>query len=548
MRQPGGETRNGEARYVFLPAKPPHSTPYQMTEAIYPMNTPLVRMQGIRKAFGDVVALHDVGFELQQGEIHGLLGGNGAGKTTLMNILYGLYTADAGEIYVHGEKVNIRSPRDAINHGIGMVHQHFLQVPPFTVAQNIVLGTVAKLRPTNQLAQETERIRELAHQFGLDVDPDALIEDLPVGVRQRVEILKALYRGVDILILDEPTTNLTPQEVDALFQSLRAMVEKGLSVVFITHKIREVMAVCDRVTVLRDGQNVFTRAIADASEEELVRGMVGEQLDVGHSFLFAGRPQELTKEHAPGEIRILVDDLHVPGDDGALAVRGCTFEVRAGEIFGIAGVAGNGQRELAESLMGIRAISQGRIVLNDLEVTEGSTPSVFSNGVAYIPEDRLEDGFLPTASVAHNLILGYHRQPPYRKGWFLDWKTVFRVAWDLIREYNIRTTGPDDIAANLSGGNIQRLMLARAFAHPMQVLIAHNPTRGLDIPSMEFVYHKLLAQREQGTAILLISEDLDELMLLCDRIGTMYKGEMVGILDRGAFDKYAIGRMMGGVT
>ncbi len=510
------------------------------------MDTPLVQMEGIRKTFGDVVALDNVHFELRHGEIHGLLGGNGAGKTTLMNILYGLYHPDAGTIRLRGREVRIRSPRDALRYGIGMVHQHFLQVPPFTVAENILLGTLPKWRPTSYSEEELEKIRSLAQQFGMDVDLQARVEDLPVGVRQRVEILKVLYRGGDVLILDEPTTNLTPQEVDALFQSLRAMVDKGLSVVFISHKIREVRAVCHRVTVLRDGHNVFTAPLEETDEETLVRGMVGEQLDISTSFLFSGK-KELPPPPENAPIRVQVEDLAIAGDDEVLAVDGCHFTIRAGEIFGIAGVAGNGQRELAEGLMGLRPIVRGRAHINGIPVEPGKTREILAGGVAYIPEDRLGDGFLPRASVAHNLILGYHYRPPYRKGWFLDWKLIMRTAWELIREYNIRTQGPDDIAANLSGGNIQRLMLARAFAHPMKVLIAHNPTRGLDIPSMEFVYRKLLEQRERGTAILLISEDLDELMFLADRIGTIYEGRILGILDRKDFDKYTIGRMMAGI-
>ncbi len=510
------------------------------------MTAPLVEMRHIHKRFGDVVALEDVHFELQSGEIHGLLGGNGAGKTTLMNILYGLYAADHGEILVRGRPVHIHSPRDALNQGIGMVHQHFLQVGPFTVAENIALGTLPKLGGKRHLRQTIERIQTLASQFGLEVDPHAVVEDLPVGVRQRVEILKALYRGADVLILDEPTTNLTPQEVDALFQSLRTMVTQGLSVIFITHKIREVMAVCDRVTVLREGRNVFTLPRSQAREEDLVRGMVGEQLDVQHSFLFAGRPEDAPANF--GDALIRVHALDVFGDNQVLAVRGCSFEVREGEIFGIAGVAGNGQTELAEALMGIRPVAKGDVVVNGYPVRSGCTRELLSREVAYIPEDRLEDGYLPAASVAHNLILGYHRRPPYSRGYFLDWPTVFQAVWRLIKEYNIRTSGPMEVAANLSGGNIQRLMLARAFAHPFRVLIAHNPTRGLDIPSTEFVYRKLLTAREQGAAILLISEDLDELLLLCDRIGTLYKGQLMGILERREFDKYRIGQMMAGVT
>jgi len=509
-------------------------------------------MEGIRKTFGDVVALEDVHFELRRGEIHGLLGGNGAGKTTLMNILYGLYRPDAGHITVQGQSIHIRSPKDALTHGIGMVHQHFLQIPPFTVAENVVLGTLPKLERISRLEEAMIHLRQVAEQFGLDVDPEARVEDLPVGVRQRVEILKILYRGVRVLILDEPTTNLTPQEVDALFHSLQLMVEKGLSVVFITHKIREVMAVCDRVTVLRDGHNVFTQVLSQTDEKTLVKAMVGEQLDINHSFLFTGRLETTSMSNSSiadsERAFIQVEGLRVLADDGTPAVDDCTFEVYGGEIFGIAGVAGNGQRELVESLLGLRPPAKGRAVVNGLEVTEGKTREILAHGVAYIPEDRLGDGFLPNASVAHNLILGYHRQPSYRRGAFLDWKTIFSVAWDLIREYRIRTTGPDDMAANLSGGNIQRLMLARAFSHPLRVLVAHNPTRGLDIPSMEFVYQKLMELRAKGIAILLISEDLDELLLLSDRLGAIYEGRILGVLDREHFDKYLVGQWMAGVV
>jgi len=464
-----------------------------------------------------------------------------------MNILYGLYKADAGEVYLHGEKVEIQSPKDAIRHGIGMVHQHFLQIDNFTVTQNIVLGTSLKNRPTLRLDQEEERIRTLSQRFGLEVNPRALIEELPMGVRQRVEILKALYRGVEILILDEPTTSLTPQEVDSLFQSLRVMVEEGMSVVFITHKLREALSVCDRISVLRDGRNVLTVRRDEASEEVLVRGMVGEELDIEKSVLFSmsGLDQEALQVGQKPALQ--VEGLQVVGEEGEPLVKNCTFQVRKGEILGIAGVAGNGQRELAESLIGIRPIAKGHVSIDGISVADTDTRQLLEAGVTYIPEDRLNDGFLPTANVAQNLMLGFHRQEPYSKGSFLNWKAIFEAARSLISEYNIKTPGPGEIAANLSGGNIQRLMLARAFSRPAKLLIAHNPTRGLDIPSTEFVYSKLLERKKQGMATLLISEDLDELLLLCDRIATIYRGEIVGILERSEFDKYEIGRMMSGV-
>lgn len=504
-------------------------------------------MKGVRKSFETVVALRDVDFQLKAREIRGLLGGNGAGKTTLMNILYGLYRADAGEISLHDEMVEIRSPRDAIRHGIGMVHQHFLQINNYTVTQNIVLGTSLRNRPTLNLQNEEEEIRELSKRFGLEVDPRSVIEDLPIGTRQKVEILKALYRGVEILILDEPTTNLTPQEVDTLFQSLRVMVDEGMSVVFITHKIRETLSVCDSISVLRDGENVFTVPRSEASEEILVKGMVGEELDVEKSFMFSEAGRRGEAAGAGGEPVLQVDGLHVAGEEDVLIVNDCSFQVHEGEIFGVAGVAGNGQRELAESLIGIRPIVRGRVSIDGMSAAETETEQLLERGVTYIPEDRLHDGFLPTANVAQNLILGYHRQEPYSAGRFLNWKAIFQAAREMIAEYNIMTPGPSAVAANLSGGNIQRVMLARAFSRPARLLIAHNPTRGLDIPSTEFVYSKLLERQAQGTATLLLSEDLDELLLLCDRIAAIYRGQILGVLERGEFDKYTLGRMMGGV-
>lgn len=503
-------------------------------------------MEGIHKTFGPVVALDDVELQLPRREIRGLLGGNGAGKTTLMNVLYGLYQPDAGDIYLHGERVEIRSPKDAIEHGIGMVHQHFLQVDTFNVVENIVLGTELKNRPALDLRQEEARIRDLAQQFGLDVDPRAAVEDLPVGTRQKVEILKALYRGVDVLILDEPTTNLTPQEVEDLFRSLRVMVDAGMSVVFITHKIREVLDICDSITVLRDGRNVFTMPRDEASETVLVEGMVGEGLDVEGSLLFSDEGSATVVE-ATAEPILYVDELYVSGEGDVYAVSDCSFQVHEGEIFGIAGVAGNGQRELAESLIAIRPIAQGYISIDDVRVTETDTETLLQQKVTYIPEDRMHDGYLPAATVAQNLILGYHRHEPYSDGRFLDWRAIYRAARDMISEYDIRTPGPEATAATLSGGNIQRVMLARAFSHPSRLLIAHNPTRGLDIPSTEFVYEKLMERKQQGVATLLISEDLDELLLLCDRIAALYSGEIRGILKRHAFDTYELGRMMGGV-
>ncbi len=510
------------------------------------VDTPILIMKGIRKTFDKSLALDDVNFELNAREIHGLLGGNGAGKTTLVNILFGLYKMDSGEVSLKGQKISIASPRDALNLHIGMVHQHFLQITSFTVLENIVLGTEVKKKLTMDLSLETQVIQDLQKRFNLDVDLNALIEDLPMGTRQKVEILKALYRGVEILILDEPTTNLTPQEVDDLFASLRVMVNEGLSIVFITHKLREVLSVCDRISVLRNGRNVITLRRNEASEEAFVRGMVGDEMDIQNSVIFSRGQSGGGETSVQTDISLDVEGVGMVPMGGVPFLKEVNLQVRKGEIVGIAGVAGNGQRELAEAILGISDITSGTIRLdNALLPTTGSSDRL-ELGIAYIPEDRLHDGFLPKASVAHNLILGYHRKKPYTANGFIDWKTVFRVSEDLIKTYNIKTSGPSDVGGNLSGGNIQRVLIARAFSKPAKLLVAHNPTRGLDIPSMDFVYSKMLEGKESGMATLLISEDLDELLLLCDRIAVMYRGELVGVLERGHFEKYEIGRMMSG--
>ncbi|WP_420630562.1 ABC transporter ATP-binding protein [Candidatus Leptofilum sp.] len=510
-------------------------------------NEIILDMQGIRKQFGSVVALDDVSLTLKRGEIHGLLGGNGAGKTTLMNVLYGLYRADRGTIAVAGKPLDIRAPKDAIEGGIGMVHQQFLQVNRFTVAENIVLGTSLQQKYNVNLKAEKETIRELGQRFGLPIDPDKPIHLLPMGIRQRVEILKALYRGVKILILDEPTTNLTPQEVDALFASLRTMVEVGLTVVFITHKLREVLEVCDRITVLRHGRNVLTLNREEASEEAFIKGMVGDDLDPEKSLQFAS--SSLASQVAPNsDTAVLqVNSLTVGSNTAVPDLYECSLAVLEGEIVGIAGVAGNGQLELAESLLGLRTISSGEVMINGRNVAHLSTHELLGEGVAYIPEDRWQDGFLAKANVAQNLILGLHRREPYSNGRFLNWSQIFQRSKDLIQEFDIKTQGPTDTAGNLSGGNIQRVMLARAFSQPVRFLIAHNPTRGLDIPSMEFIYKQILQRQEAGMATLLISENMDELFLLSNRIVAICNGAIMGELQRHEFDRYTLGRMMSGV-
>ena len=507
---------------------------------------PRLTMRGVRKTFGPVVALDNVDLTVARGEVLGLLGGNGAGKTTLMNVLFGLYKADAGSIELDGRPLAVSSPRAAIDHGIGMVHQHFLQVNDFTVLENIVLGADLPNRPTMQTGDAEVRVRALIQQFGLDVDPHAPLGELPMGVRQRVEILKALYRGVDVLILDEPTTMLTPQEVDRLFASLRGMVDTGMSVIFITHKLPEVLAACARITVLRNGRTALTIDRAAATEEALVQAMVGASLDVESSLLFTPEAFGDVLTARGDDVMLRVDGVSANDDGGTPSLRGCTFDLHEGEILGIAGVAGNGQRQLAEAILAIRPMTGGTITFDGMDVGAMATRRLLAHGLAYIPEDRWADGFLPKATVAQNLILGQQRTTQYTKGRFLDWRAIFQRTGQLIDEFNIKTEGPDATAGDLSGGNIQRLMLARAFSRPIRLLIAHNPTQGLDLPSIEFIFKRILARKAEGMATLLISENLDELFLLCNRIAVLYAGRIMDVLTRDQYDKYLLGRLMSG--
>lgn len=506
----------------------------------------ILSMKGITKSFDNNLALDKVNFQLNAREIHGLLGGNGAGKTTLMNVLYGLYKMESGEILLHDKPVVINSPKEAIKNRIGMVHQHFLQVNTFQVIENIILGTNVKGAVGMNLAPEAAVIKELMERFHINVDLHAPINTLPMGTRQKVEILKALYRGVEILILDEPTTNLTPQEVDDLFKSLRTMVTAGLSIVFITHKLREVLSVCDRISVLRNGRNVVTLRRGEASEDDFVRAMVGSDVDLQQSVIFTKGATGREVRTIGDEVILDLEKVGLTSKDGIQVLKDITFQAHCGEIFGIAGVAGNGQRDLAEVILGIQRITSGKILFKG-QPSIASTGELLEQGFTYIPEDRLEDGFLPKANVAQNIILGSHDREPYSRKGFINWTDIYQITRGLIKEYNIKTGGPEEIAGNLSGGNIQRVMIARAFSQPSVLMVAHNPTRGLDIPSMDFVYKKMFDAKSSKVAVVLISEDLDELLLMSDRLGVMYRGELVGILTRDKFEKYQIGRMMSGV-
>jgi simple sugar transport system ATP-binding protein len=512
-------------------------------------------MTGVSKSFGPVHALVDADFELAAGEVHGLVGGNGAGKTTLMNVLYGLYRPDTGEIRVDGSEVHIRSPRDAIGLGIGMVHQHLLQVSTYSVVENVVLGTAGS--GTGGLRGAARRITELSDRFGLAVDPRARTDRLSVGARQRVEILKVLYRGARILILDEPTTNLTPQEVDGLFGSLREIVAEGTSVVFISHKVREVLAICDRISVMRDGRRLTTveRSATDATG--LASLMVGELATEQSSDVAAALGLGAVGAVAPAAepapaipaapARLAVAGLVVHNDQGVPAVHDVGLTVGAGEVLGVAGVAGNGQVELAEALAGVRPVHAGSVRVDDADLAGAQTRRWLAAGVAYVPEDRHRDGILGAATVTDNLLLGSQRRRAYRRAGLIDWRRVREHARTTIERYAIKTPGPDAPAGNLSGGNIQRLVLARAFEREPSVLVLQNPTRGLDLRSTRFVYDRVQEARDRGCAVVLISEDLDELSLLADRMVVLYSGRIVGERRRGDYDAYALGRLMAGV-
>ncbi len=492
----------------------------------------LIEMRGITKRFGPVTANDRVDFCLRPGEIHALLGENGAGKTTLMRILYGLYRADAGRILVEGKPARIASPRDAIKLGIGMVTQHFALVPTLTVAENVVLGYTAGFRLDPRSIEA--RVAAAAARFGLEIEAGALVSHLSVGEKQRVEILKALYRNARVLILDEPTAVLIPQEVDALFATLRRLRESGLSVIFITHKLKEVMAISDRVTALRDGKLVGTVHVGETSPAQLARMMVGRET-------FGVTRQG---ERVPCQAVLQVEGLCASDDRGLPALKGMTLTVEAGEVLGIAGVGGNGQKELAETLCGVRRPTAGRIVVCDRDLT-GAGPAAFTaSGVGRIPEDR-HAGAVGELTVAENLALEHLGE--FTAGGVLNRAAILHHAEELIHQFGIKAR-PTDRARTLSGGNLQKMLLARVLARQPAVVIAPQPTRGLDVGATEYVRGQLLAQRARGAAVLLISEDLDEILALADRIAVIYEGEIVGVTPAREADMESLGLMMAGAT
>lgn len=510
---------------------------------------PRLRMAGIHKTFGKVHALKGVDLEVRAGEVHGLLGGNGAGKTTLMNVLYGLYGADSGSIEIDGTPTAIGGPRDALAAGVGMVHQTFLQIDNYTVLENVVLGSeVGGSAFSLDLTGARARVEELSSRFGLTVDLDAVIEELPVGVRQRVEILKALYQGSKILVLDEPTTNLTPQEVDDLFRSIAAMVAEGMSVILITHKIHETMNICDRMTIMRLGERVATVDKAETGPEELAATMVGETAAQDSDVRAVVLGADTIESNRTEEVSVVARSLVIRNDQDVDLFQDFSLEIRAGEVLGVAGVAGNGQVELAEALAGVRPVRSGTISIGGREMNGLDRADWLAGGVAYVPEDRYRDGILPTASITENLLLGSQREAAVKKGRLIDWRAAQRRAVEAIERFSVQASGPSALVGSLSGGNIQRVILARAFAHRPRLLILHNPTRGLDIRSTQFVYEQVRAATGMGCAVLLISEDLDEVLAHADRVIALYSGRQTGTWGRGEGDQYEIGRAMTGLV
>ena len=496
-----------------------------------------LELQGISKAFGSFYANQDIDLTVDDGQIHCLLGENGAGKSTLMNVLYGLYEPTAGQILVDGRPVTFEGPGDAMAAGIGMVHQHFMLVPVFTVAENVALGAEAtRAGGVLDLDVTRKRIREISARYGFHVDPDALVEDLPVGVQQRVEIIKALVREAKVLILDEPTAVLTPQETDELLDIMRQLKASGTSIVFISHKLREVKAVADVITVIRRGR-VVGDAPPDASPSDLAAMMVG-------------RPVSLTLEKAPatpGETTFQVTDLTVTAPNGTRVVDGLTFGIARGEIVAVAGVQGNGQTELTEAILGLQRHVTGSVTLEGRELLGRSVKEVLGAGVGFVPEDRTVDGLVGALSVAENLVLDLYDRAPFARGIAMRPAEVRANAAQRVEEFDIRTPSAEAAAGQLSGGNQQKLVMARELSRPLKLFIASQPTRGVDVGSIEFLHRRIVEERDGGTPVMIVSTELDEVLELADRIAVLYKGRIVGIVPAGT-PRDVLGLMMAGMT
>ena len=495
-----------------------------------------IELLGITKKFGTLVANDDINLKVESGEIHAILGENGAGKSTLMNIVYGLVKADSGSILIDGTKVEINDPAHALSFGIGMVHQHFMLVPVFTVVENIVLGHEDSKNGFLDFANARDKIKSIAKEFNFEIDPDELVENLPVGVQQRVEIIRALIYDAKVLILDEPTAVLTPQETDELLNIMRKLKAKGTSIIFITHKLREVKEVADKITIIRQGKVVGT-ALPDSSKEELARLMVGRQVDL--------LPNKKTV--APGISVLSIEKLSVYNDSGRKTINELSLDIKAGEILAIAGVQGNGQSELARAIINLESNITGSIKINGQEILGKSVSESLNSGVGFIPESREVDGLIASFSIAENLILDTHDKDPVSKNGQLNKKHIEDNATNLLSEFDIRAQGIYESTSSLSGGNKQKVVLARELSRKVNLVIASQPTRGLDVGSIEFVYERLLAERSSNRAVLLISSELDEVSALADRIAVIYKGEIVGVVGPEA-SREKLGLMMAGIV
>jgi simple sugar transport system ATP-binding protein len=500
--------------------------------------TDAVHLDGITKRFPGVVANDDVTLAVEEGSVHALLGENGAGKTTLMNVLYGLYQPTEGRVVVDGQERNFDAPRDAIDAGVGMIHQHFMLVDPMTVTENITLGNEPRKWGGLAVDRDAARreVRELSQRYGFSVDPDARIEDVSVGVQQRVEILKALYRGADVLILDEPTAVLTPQEVEDLFDVFEELTAEGKTIIFITHKLGEAMDAAAEITVLRDGENVGTVPAAETTREELAELMVGREV-----LLEVERP-----ERDPGDEVLGVAGVGVTDDRGVESVRDVSFHVREGEVFGIAGVDGNGQSELVEAITGLASPSSGHVSFAGTDVTGWSRRDRIETGMAYIPEDRQERGLVMEFDLVENGLLGNQHAPEFAAGGRIDWAHTREHADTVIDEYDVRPPDPTASAASLSGGNQQKFIVGREFEHDPSLLVATHPTRGVDIGSTEFIHERLLELRDEGVAVLLVSSKLEEVQSLADRLAVMYEGELMAVVDPDDVTEEELGLLMAG--
>ena len=498
---------------------------------------PVLEVRNITKRFPGVLANDQVSFTLEAGEIHAFLGENGAGKSTLMNILYGLYQPDEGEIFINGKQVIITSPLDAIRMGLGMVHQHFMLVPTVTVAENVMLGNEIKRGMLLDTRTANSRIRALSEQYGLTVPPEAIVEDLPVGIQQRVEIVKALYRGADMLILDEPTAVLTPQEAEDLFRVIFSLRDQGKAIIFISHKLKEVRRIADRITVLRRGKVVGMADPKTASEEQLAAMMVGREV-------------VLTVEKGtahPGKPVLSVHNLSIIDERGTTAVDSASLEVHAGEVLGIAGVQGNGQTELVEALTGLRFVNSGSVQLLGQEVTNAPSRRLYEDGIGHIPEDRHRHGMVTSYSIADNMVLSNYYHQPFANGWVLNHEAIEQYAERLVKEFDVRTPSVETPAGKLSGGNQQKVVVAREFSRPLKLLVASQPTRGIDVGSIEFIHKGIVRQRDEGTAVLLVSAELDEILALADRIAVMFKGKIIATLRASETTREQLGLLMAGV-